>query len=112
LTEALRFRIVTREAISVLSLGEPDNRPGLSSSGPTNALNPVVAVFDDELAVAASDNHRRRFPALLGQLVHGLNPFIPIVLVDGTQHGVAGGPGKAMQLVKRQKDRPSPPPEF
>ena len=100
------------EAVPVLSLDESNDGPGRLATSLADALNSMIPVFKDELVIAVSHDDWRRLPAILGELVHGINAIIPVFVVNRAQHWVVCRPGQAMQLIQGQLNRPSPPSEF
>jgi hypothetical protein len=102
-------RPLQSEVIVILAALEPDDRPGLRAAGPAEALDAVVAVLEYQLLAPVGNDHWCGLPALLGELIHGFDAIIPVLLGDRAQHRVAGRAGQAVQMVQRQPDRAGPP---
>jgi hypothetical protein len=50
------------EAVALLGVVEADDCPSVVSAGASNALDAVVAVLEDQPAIAIGRNHRRGLP--------------------------------------------------
>jgi hypothetical protein len=85
--------------IAVPALREPDDSPYRPPSSLAYALNPVIPVLEDEIAASTSHDHRRWFPAFLGELLHHVNSVIPILFIDRAQDRVARWPGESLQSI-------------
>lgn len=100
------------EPVACYSFREADDGPDEPPTGTAHAFGPMVPIFEDELACTACDDDRRRVHPALDELVHGVDPLVPVILFDGAEHGVPGWTGKAVQLAQGQLERAGPPREL
>ena len=86
---------------------ESDDRPVLGVAGAPQALDPMVAILDDESAVLERHDQRRRLPALVDTLRHAVDR-LEVVVVEAIERRLVGRPGESVEPSERELDRTVP----